>query len=1232
MTLLPSPIPHPLDYCPWDVPGWIYEALDWVIGVEWPEGDERAVWDLADQWYGVADVLGIPRNDAVTAAGEVRSGYGGVGLVAKTFDIAWHKVAEGEDAPLHAVLAFTGELGKVVESCGCDIEGAKLEAWIELGILVVELLSLAVLTVATAGVASPAMGAATAASRVAVQQIFKRLVTQLARKAVKEGLKEAGERAAKEAAKSGARRMARRALVGGLIEAGQEAGTNLATQAYQNTTGRRDGIDLTDAGMSGLGGFAGGAVAPLAGLGGHAHGRFTQLGEHLGREVAGETLADTAAGLATGQGVSLEDLARVAASGVSGSATGQADAAMHHRLDGKLAALAEQSADLALPLPRDLSDAVGTAPAQQTPDLPRPLTAAAHPPAAGGPPSLGPHTPPEQSPTTPGPSPAEAAAVGDVHRSSVDAPASLSLSSVTIGSSASVIHPIADPRHTPAYAPLGTGDFVPTPPAPVQAATSAVVSGSPTTAPQPNEPGLASVDRSSNRTLAPQSGPPATPSPHEHDRSSVGPVIRLGATGGPDSGPTPNPRFPLLESLAPALVHPAPDPAPPLPGMSDPLPPRRSTPEERAARLAADREALDRRRYQSYLQSQREWYEEDRRQQEAEWCRVRADRFHRDAAEYGERALQLQLAGHELLAQQWHRAAYHASSESYELRDRAQHIIAGSIVPKEVRIEARSDFDRINDDVADLAHGAVETSDRSALTGDGYPPPIDRTRRYGVRGGLRPPLALHQTDLERQMPRNPDGSVVRTADPRYGGWFPLANDGGPQADATRGINCLDCTLSLYETWVHGRPRVSAPRTFDGYLQGDVRSPVDGELDGPERVEEVTGGWFQNLCAGPAPTSGLAARQRVEGGYRDLHWQLLGGGHGSYAFLITSFEGGGSHAWVALNQNGTVLYLDPQNGSVWDRPLYTHSGVSHSHNTVAVDALVLGPDGEPMPLADRPPGIYNVLPELREPPEPPRPPDPPTFDDEGDPPDFNHAYLLGEDTTFRRATDPPAPGSMPSPDPAEAERKAHLAAHADRIATGLFVRDAVTASGSIEEVFAVGVTPVELAQHIDAPTLRRLVPGLDESAADDVARLFGDPRVQQLLDQAWEASPRGEPLLAEALVHQLSQRPDLARMILATPELANSLLARPVTLHQLARDQEAIDVLGHVLKDIAEGGPQALILDRDPVPDPTPLTSEQRTISAALRSRRQRPAQVGFDQSRKNDEAYRNAYLEKLYAE
>ncbi|WP_446218484.1 toxin glutamine deamidase domain-containing protein [Micromonospora sp. IBHARD004] len=1276
MSLLPSPIPHPLGYCPWDLPGWIYEALDWVVGVEWPDGNERAVWDLADQWYGVAAVLAGPRDDATSAASEVRSGYGGIGAVAEAFDTAWRRVAEGDEAPLPVLLAVTGELGQLVESCGCDIEGAKLEVWIELGILVVELLSLAVATVLTAGAASPAAGVAITTSRMVVQQIFKRLMAQLARKALKEGLKEASERAAKEVVKSGVRGFARRAALGGLVEAGQEAGVSLAAQAYQNSTGRRHGLDAADVGMSAVGGFAGGAVAPLAGLGRHANGRFAEIGEHFGREMTGETLAEGAAGLVTGQGASLEDLARAAVSGVGGATTSQADSALQHRLDGRMAGLA------GAPLPpTDLNGTAALAPGPDSPGLdtlgessPRSV---AFTQAAGASPGSdvtssemsGPRpgvvaAPPAGAPSIDGP------VVQDALSTPVPTPASVPSASVTVdlspnpsvameaGVTPTPSSTAADPRLAssvstfadagPAHS-TGNVDNAPLRSAttaeplaglsqiPVNAGLSSV--GAPTPRPMadgsmpvvtdsPRTGGSdTTVGRPSAGTLTQQPAPTAA-SPPTHVAAPTAPGRDVGP---PVPNPRPSPRFPLLEALAPGPAQPTDDTSPVLPGPSDPLLPRRKTPDSHAARRAADREGLDRRRYQRYFEAQREWHEDKRRWEEADWLRERADEHQHRASDWAAQAMELRRTGHDLAAQRWHREAFEASKESYELRERAQEVLAGSIVPKQVMVEDDAHFYRINDDVADLAPGSVETPDRSALTGDDDPPPIDRSRRFGVRGGLRPPLALHQTDLERQMPRNPDGSVVRTADPRYDGWFQLANDGGPQADATRGLNCLDCTLSLYDTWLHGRPRVSAPRTFDGYLQGDVRRPVGGEVDGPRRVEEITGGRFQKLCPETGAATGFGPGQAVERGYRDLREQLLLGGHGSYAFLITSWEGGGSHAWVALNQNGTVLYLDPQSGHVWDRPLYTYSGVLGQANVVGIDALVLGRDGRPMPLAGRPPGDFNVLPDPPPRPDPPRPPAPPPTprDAVDDVPDFNHVHLLWESGT----ADPPgatAPaGTSPGPDP-DGLRRDRLGAHADRISAGVFVRDAVATSTTLDEVFAAGVTPVEFANHLDAPALRRLVPGLNDAAARDVTRLFGDPQFQQMLDQTWEAPPRGEPMLAEALVREVTQRPDLVRMILTTPELANSLTARPMTLHHLASHQQAIDVLGDVLDEIAERGADAVAAGPLPSALPTPLTEAQREASNYFDLGQSRAFQPGFDGERCDDATYRQQYLDQLY--
>ncbi|WP_435204740.1 toxin glutamine deamidase domain-containing protein [Micromonospora sp. bgisy143] len=1266
MSVLPSPIPHPLDYAPWDVPGWIYEALDWAIGVQWPEGDERAVWDLADRWYAVAAVLAGPHADAATAAAEVRSGYGGVGAVDAAFEAAWRGIAEGDDAPLPVLLAVTADLGRLVEECGCDIEGTKIEVWIELGILVVELLSVAVAALLTAGAASPAAGAAVTATRLLIQQIFKRLMGQLASKALRRGLKEAGERAAKEVAKGGVRGLAKRATREGLEEAAEESGISLATQAYQNSTGRAHGVDLTDLGASAVGGLAGGAVAPLAGLGRHATGRAARVGEHLGREMTGEMLAESAASVATGQGLaSVDDVVRAAASGVTGSTTAQTDHALQARLRAQADALTGASLPgPSLPIPPPPAELTASAPVSSGPVSSGPLSPSSAS-TGDGAGAVGANVAGTSSPAAAGvqgvPADGHGAgpAVSEVGLSAVAEPghpavaAAPTLSGVT-APVAGVVDAVGGPRVgvatalTPAAMdPAGVSGSVP-PSAGLPGATSAVsppVSAAPlppavgpSSGPLPSAAGFSSASVASSASVMSSTGPVSASPP-----TAVGAVPPVGSAAASTTGlPTPSASAGPAPAIAPSVASPLPSTGPTADASPDVLARqgtavtpadggalsapagRHSAPEREAvaparvprqrtggrrsapvdvvafgdpvvsttdlddwyaAQWLAEAEAAERRRYQGHFEAQRIGFENNRRQAEATRLRARAAEHDRRAVEYANYARQLHQTGHRQWADGWQRAANDETRAYAHWRDLANDVLAGITAPPVIDL-ADGAFAHANSDVGALALGAVETSGPSRLTGDDVPPPIDDSRPYGQPGGLRPPLALHQVDVERQMPRERDGTIRRTADPRQGGWFRLLNDGGPQADATRGINCLDCTLSLFDTWVHGRPRVSAPRTFDGYLNGDIRRPIRGEAGGPGRVEDVTGGRFQRVLAPGQPPDPAQARQ----GYANLHDQLLLGGHGSYAFLITEWAGGGSHAWVALNQNGTILYVDPQTGLVRDRPLYP--------DVVGIDALVLGGDGRPMPLGGLPRGRFSERPDL--------PTHPPGYDDGGHgDPYINRMYLLLD-----------GPGSVPDGLPSDA-RVGQPLAHA----------------GSLDEVFSAGMSPADFARAVDPPSLRRLVPSLDDAAAQDVSRLFADTRVRDMLDTTLREPPPNEPQLAETLARQLAQAPDLARMILGTPELAASLTARPLTLHHLASHQQAIDALADVLDDInareaarpdAEPGPAL------PQPEPTPLTADQLRISATLQVQPGPVAQAGFDRRRIGDSDYRSSYLDDLY--
>ncbi|OJF15816.1 toxin glutamine deamidase domain-containing protein [Couchioplanes caeruleus] len=282
-----------------------------------------------------------------------------------------------------------------------------------------------------------------------------------------------------------------------------------------------------------------------------------------------------------------------------------------------------------------------------------------------------------------------------------------------------------------------------------------------------------------------------------------------------------------------------------------------------------------------------------------------------------------------------------------DLVDRAITVDNGGQIG-DVELSGR-DWERANDSVSDLAPGPVETGDRSALTGDDGPLSIDRTRRYFERGGLRPPLRIHQTDLERAMPRDTDGIVVRHADPREGTWFSLVNDGGPEADPTRSINCGDTVLSLFDTYLHGRPRVSAPRTFDGYHDGDPSRPSGAERGVSARIEATVGGRFEGMTdvRGLDPQD---ARTQVRLAESRVRNHLLGSGHGSFAFLVTQDQGGRTHAIAAVNHHGTILYLDPQNRSISESgPLRTHTGMGFPSDVVRMDALTVDGEGRHRPL-------------------------------------------------------------------------------------------------------------------------------------------------------------------------------------------------------------------------------------------------------------------------------------------
>ena len=156
--MLPHPVPSPLSLSPWDLPRWVDEAVTWVIGFSWPDDDEAQTWDVADHWYATAT------NARTDSPADTLDGTG-IG-------------------PVVPLIELRDAIGQVIEECGHHIEAAKLEAWIELVTFLIELVGMAVAVALTLGAAIRAVDALIAATRFAIQQIFRRLDNQLARRTI----------------------------------------------------------------------------------------------------------------------------------------------------------------------------------------------------------------------------------------------------------------------------------------------------------------------------------------------------------------------------------------------------------------------------------------------------------------------------------------------------------------------------------------------------------------------------------------------------------------------------------------------------------------------------------------------------------------------------------------------------------------------------------------------------------------------------------------------------------------------------------------------------------------------------------------------------------------------------------------------------------------------------------------------------------------------------------------
>lgn len=209
----------------------------------------------------------------------------------------------------------------------------------------------------------------------------------------------------------------------------------------------------------------------------------------------------------------------------------------------------------------------------------------------------------------------------------------------------------------------------------------------------------------------------------------------------------------------------------------------------------------------------------------------------------------------------------------------------------------------------------------------GVDDPLAATRPYDRWGGLSQPDQRDQWSLEHVVPRDADGRPEKYPSPK-GEWIEYVNDGGPETDPLRGNNCLDCSMAAISTY-HGHPTVAAPRTLDINPATRYIDTSTGEANGPERAQQ----WLE--CR--YETLGLG-----DGGFSTIERKLREGGPGSSAAIINSWTpetGGGAHAWNAFNDNGDIVWYDPQRAMTSDQPVHRGARVE------ALWAACLDPEGK-----------------------------------------------------------------------------------------------------------------------------------------------------------------------------------------------------------------------------------------------------------------------------------------------
>lgn len=277
-----------------ELPGVVTSLPSWILGGEWPDGDETKVWELATAWEAESTSVTSVVTEATGHVNTLLATYSGPAR--DSLRAFWTKNAQD----LTELAQACDQLSQYCNGAALQIQYTKLAIIANLLILVATIASLVAAAFFTFGASAAGIPIAEEASAVVVRTLIRQLIAAILK-----------------------------GMVRGVLMSG---GVDAIIQSIQVLQGHQHGFDLQQSGAAALRGAIAGGIAGGVGLGGSkigAGGATTAAGVGAVSGAAGTAGGNFAGVLATGG--SLQDAETAAKNGgftgsFGGARTGLANA------------------------------------------------------------------------------------------------------------------------------------------------------------------------------------------------------------------------------------------------------------------------------------------------------------------------------------------------------------------------------------------------------------------------------------------------------------------------------------------------------------------------------------------------------------------------------------------------------------------------------------------------------------------------------------------------------------------------------------------------------------------------------------------------------------------------------------------------------------------------------------------------------------------------------------------